>query len=167
MTIVSVIAANDEKLVAVHKEFQKWKKQRQESKKPGTTTCRTEYGWALRHFHNRACRRSITKCCGTFTSRSSYARAIVTTFVMNNKIYWKDRKDPSWKRVNRIPYKDRYSGEDNKNCLGLNVLEGSLSIYKFAAICIEARTSNMSRMCSFLYIMQKGGIKKMFVQHIC
>ena len=93
--IKAVVEANDEKLIAAHKTFAEWKKNLPHN------GMRTDYGRAMRHFNK--CRRSITKCCDTFFSNKSYARSIVTTQVINGKVYWQSRENIGWKQASREP----------------------------------------------------------------
>ena len=92
--IKSVVCANDEQLVALHKFFVEWK---QENLHLATTN----YGWACRHYKSR--HRAINKICPTFTSAKSYACAIATTYIIGKKIYWKSQQDPGWKQCDRSP----------------------------------------------------------------
>ena len=91
--IKAVVQANDDKIIAVHKQFTEWKR------KNSLPRFTTDYCLALRHFSK--CKRSITKCCGTFNSRESYARSIVTTQVINGKVYWQSRDHSGWHQAHR------------------------------------------------------------------
>ena len=97
MTSRAVVSANDTQLVKAHKEFYKWKKN---NPLPGTL-CATDFTFALKHYGKF--RRAITKNCASFTSRKTYARAMVTTYIIGNKTYWKARDDPGWKRAELKP----------------------------------------------------------------
>ena len=89
--IKSVVEANDAQLIAVHKEFSKWKKD------SSFARITSDYCLALRHFSKKG--RSITKYCGTFNSKQSYARSIVTTQVIDGKVYWQLRDNIGWKQA--------------------------------------------------------------------
>ena len=93
--IKSVVEANDAQLIAVHKEFSKWKKD------SSFARITSDYCLALRHFSKKG--RSITEYCGTFNSKQSYARSIVTTQVIDGKVYWQLRDNIGWKQAHRPP----------------------------------------------------------------
>lgn len=94
MSLKAVVCATNKKLIAAHKQFLEWKTL-------GCQLAKTTFGWALRHF--TSCKRAITGTCATFTSQKTYARAIATTRVIDNKVYWKAHDDPCWKRACRKP----------------------------------------------------------------
>ena len=90
--IKSVVQANDEMLVAAHRDFQTWKSANSARKI-------NDFHCALKHFSR--CARHITKTCTTFTSGKSYARAIATTYVADKKVYWKPPGDNGWKNAEK------------------------------------------------------------------
>ena len=81
MTNRTVVEANDAKMIKAHIEFNKWKK-----KNPVSGTLRvTDFTFALKHhdkFH-----RDITKNIPSFQSRKTYARAMITTYLIGKKTY--------------------------------------------------------------------------------
>ena len=92
MTSRAVVVADDAKMVKAHREFNKWKK-----KNPVSGTLRaTDFTFALKH-HEKF-RRTMTKNIPSFKSRKTYARAMVTTYIIGKKTYWKSREDAGWKR---------------------------------------------------------------------
>ena len=97
MTSRAVVVADDAKLVKAHREFNKWKK-----KNPVSGTLRaTDFTFTLKHFDKF--RRAITKNCPSFKTRKTYARAMVTTYIIGKKTYWKAREDAGWKRAGLKP----------------------------------------------------------------
>ena len=97
MTSRAVVSANDMQLFRAHREFCKWKK-----KNPvAGTLCATDFTFALKHFDKY--RRAITKNCPSFQSRKTYARSMVTTYIIGKKTYWKARDDVGWKRAGLKP----------------------------------------------------------------
>ena len=100
-TIKSIVNANDKILAAALKSFSDWKTQEQSRHKLGLP--KTNFGWARRHYANRACARSITKNNPLFSSQTSYARGISIIQVIDKKIYWKSGDDPCWKQARKTP----------------------------------------------------------------
>ena len=96
--IKSVCMASDKQLVQAHKDFHEWKKK---NYKPNFGKPVTNFGLAQRHY--KACRRAITRNCGTFTNAKSYATALATTFVSQKKIYWQSCSDVCWSQADRQP----------------------------------------------------------------
>ena len=83
MTSRAVVVADDAKMVKAHREFNKWKK-----KNPVSGTLRaTDFTFALKHFDKF--RRAITKNIPSFKSRKTYARAMVTTYIIGKKLIGK------------------------------------------------------------------------------
>ena len=79
------------------REFVKWKKETPLSDTLGAT----DFSFVLRHYSK--CQRSIRKNCPSFSSNKTYARAMVTTYFIGKKAYWKPREDVGWKRVRLKP----------------------------------------------------------------
>ena len=101
--ISSVVSANDEMIVAVHKIFTEW--QKTECLRVGKNHLwklpKNQLSWALLHYEK--CKRSITRICGTFNSKQSYVRAIVTTRIIGNKTFWQPHNAIGWKQASRQP----------------------------------------------------------------
>lgn len=93
--VKSVVNADNISLVCAHKELIKWKKEQNQY------FAKTIFGWAILHY--KKCKRSITKNCPSFTSQKSYARALATTCIIANTVYWRERNDPGWKQAARAP----------------------------------------------------------------
>ena len=93
--IKAVAEANDAKLIQVHKLFKEWKKNNTHRK------VSTDYGLAIRYF--KKCVRYITKMCNTFgpNAHVTYARTMVTTQVIDGKVYWQSGDYLGWKQVRR------------------------------------------------------------------
>ena len=96
--IKSVSGASDEKLIKAHKDFIEWKNTNNKTK---FGKQETNFGLATRHY--KSCHRAITRNCETFINHRSYARAMVTTFVDNKKVYWKSNGDVGWTQSDRQP----------------------------------------------------------------
>ena len=106
--IKSVVKANDEMLVAAHRDFQTWKS-------ANSTRKINDFHCALKHFSR--CARHITKTCTTFTSGKSYARAIATTYVVGKKVYWKPLGDNGWKNVEKTRLQLQGTAQLSECCL--------------------------------------------------
>ena len=94
MTSRAVVSASDEQLVKAHTEFCKWKKKNPVS----GTLCATDFTFALKHYAKHH-----TKNIPSFKSSKTYARAMVTTYIIGKKAYWKAREDAGWKRADLKP----------------------------------------------------------------
>ena len=96
--IKAVVEANDLILTRSHQEFRTWRKRQLETTKGKSKSL---FRWALQHYNTS--KRKITKICPTFTAPKTYARAIVTTFVQGNKLFWNNSSHPCWKQADREP----------------------------------------------------------------
>ena len=96
--IKAVVEANDLILAKAHEQFETWR-QNQLAQAKGKS--KSLYRWALQHYNT--CKRSITKICPQFTAPKTYARAIATTFVKGNKVFWQHSLHPCWKQADRVP----------------------------------------------------------------
>ena len=65
------------------------------------TLCATDFTFALKHYAKY--HRAITKNIPSFKSSKTYARAMVTTYIIGKKAYWKAREDAGWKRADLKP----------------------------------------------------------------
>ena len=79
-TIKAVVGSSDEELVKAHKQFDKWIKANPQW---GTSF----FSKALHHFRKR--NRIITASFSTLQTQNAYAITMATTYVENNKVYWR------------------------------------------------------------------------------
>ena len=136
-----MVGANDAKLIAVHKQFAKWK----EKSKP--IESRTDYYLAIRHFNK--CGRAITRCCESIGSNKAYASAIATTQVIGGKVYWQSRDHKGWKQSGRDAPPPTNNGAPTKVFYNYN--RDIVCRYLFALHVNDAVLLNFLRACRQRY----------------
>ena len=152
--IKSVVDANDTKLIQVHKLFKEWKKNNTHSR------VSTDYGLAIKHYEK--CGRHITKLCSTFSSSKSYARSMVTTQVINGKVYWHSADHMGWKQAGREPPPPSKNGSPTKVFYNYN----RDTIYRHSTClhCMHWRVILLFTPFPYLFLYIGNGIKSSFVR---